>query len=203
MNVDGFRIYTNSYGRKIAVITKIVDFSDKSYFYYGAFDAIYISMANSHLVKVILKRINPVTCNETSYLPLFVSKRLKGKLGLHDYVIDDFIDNPTTSEVATKMEDIIRNIKERGIMPEDEFINTSSDIFLRIYRYKVSRNDFIMKPELVEKSATGYSYPLLELFHNLGYYHLREHFSFEQISYEKGTFRPLRFVNNVSSTKLK
>ncbi len=197
MNVDGFRIYTNSFGRRIAIITKVVDFSDKSYFYYGAFDAVYINMSNSHLVKAILKRINPVTCNETSYLPFFVSKRMKGKLGLHDYVIDDFIDNPTTAEVATKIEDILRNIKERGIIPEDEFINTSNDIFLRIYRYKVSRNDFIMKPELVEKSATGYSYPLLELFHNLGYYHLREHFSFEQLSYEKGVFRPLRFVNKI------
>ena len=81
MNVDGFRIYTNSNGRKIAIITKLIDFSDKSYFYYGAFDAVYISMTNSHLVKAVLKRINPVTCNETSYLPLFVSKRLKGKLG--------------------------------------------------------------------------------------------------------------------------
>ncbi len=110
MNVDGFRIYTNSNGRKIAIITKLIDFSDKSYFYYGAFDAVYISMTNSHLVKAVLKRINPVTCNETSYLPLFVSKRLKGKLGLHDYVIDDFIDNPTTSEVATKIEDIIRKM---------------------------------------------------------------------------------------------
>lgn len=197
MNVDGFRIYTNSFGRRIAIITKVVDFSDKSYFYYGAFDAVYINMSNSHLVKAILKRINPVTCNETSYLPFFVSKRMKGKLGLHDYVIDDFIDTPTTAEVATKIEDILRNIKERGIIPEDEFINTSNDIFLRIYRYKVSRNDFIMKPELVEKSATGYSYPLLELFHNLGYYHLREHFSFEQLSYEKGVFHPLRFVNKI------
>lgn len=197
MNVDGFKIYTNSYGRKIAIITNFVDFSDKSYFYYGSFDAVYINMSNKHLVKAILKRINPVTCNETSYLPLFVSKTLKGKLGLHDYVIDGFIDNPTTADVASSIEDILRNIKEKRIMPEDEFINTSSDIFLRIYRYKISRNDFIMKPELLEKSATGYSYPLLELFHNLGYYHLREHFSFEQTNYEKGIFRPLRFVNKI------
>ena len=137
MNIDGFRIYTNTYGHRIAIITNFVDFSDKSYFYYGAFDAVYINMSNSHLVTAILKRINPVTCNETSYLPLFVSKRMKGKLGLHDYVIDDFVDNPTTIEVATKIEDILRNIKERGIIPEDKFINTSSDIFLRIYRYKV------------------------------------------------------------------
>ena len=76
MNVDGFRIYTNSYGRRLAIITKVVDFSDKSYFYYGAFDAVYINMSDSHFVKAILKRINPVACNETSYLPLFGTYKL-------------------------------------------------------------------------------------------------------------------------------
>lgn len=197
MVADGFRIYINKSNQKIAVITGLVDFADKSFFYYGAFDAVYINMDNLHVVKAILKRINPVTCNETSYLPLFVSKKMKGRLGLHDYVIDAFIDNPTTLEVAEKIDEILENIRKRGILPETDSINTSTDIFLRIYRYKISRNDFIMKPRLVEKSATGYSYPLLELFHNLGYYHLREQFSFEQMSFEKGTFRQLHFVNKV------
>lgn len=161
------------------------------------FDVVFIMTEDPSGVKVILRSINAVTSNKCSYKPFFCSKSVEGKLGLYSSLVDGYFNDIEDPEINNAIDSIIQNRSKFGIQPEHDPVLNTNTLFIRIFRYLLTRGYMSIRPTLIEGSSVGYAIPIFELFHDFGQYHLMELFTFEQIMHEHGYFRIVNYINKL------
>lgn len=181
----------------VLILDKAFDLEQSIDFQTTMFDAIYIMNDKVDEVEAILNDINPVTSNKCSYKPLIVSKALEGKMGLYDSLIDGYTHDIDDPRILDIIDSIYVNKQTYNVHDEVDLIANTNMFFVRVYRYLISRNQLMLTPQLGEMTSTGYTLPIFELFHSLERFHLHEHFTFEQIMFERGYFRIRGFVNKI------
>lgn len=180
-------IVINKRGHRILVCDEPVWVEYDDNFSYENFDAVFISTIFPNDVELILKSINPITCNKASYKPFFASIALQDKIGLNDEMIDAYI-NSIDDELEMTTYEWVNNYRNQYRVPrETGAITNHNMLILRIFRYFISRNHLILEPKVMEKSAMGVAFPLAECLHRWGLFHINEYFSWIELSVEKGT----------------
>lgn len=182
---------------RFLVLDQAFDIEESLDFNGDMFDAIFLMTEDENKVRVILKEMNPVISNKCSYKPLFCQKKVEGKLALFASLVDGYFDDIEDQQLADIYDKICANRAEFGIKEEFEPITNTNMIFVRMFRYMMTRGKKDDKPVLIEGSSVGYVIPLIELFYSFGKFHLMELFTFEQIMLEHGYFRVERFLNKI------
>lgn len=179
-------IKKNTYGQRILVIDDVISRHYREHLNYQEFDAVYIDIDLPANMDHILKRINPITVNESVYKPFFAPRALQGRIGLCDSMIDAYISSIDEHEVLATIENIQHWTTEYNVPRQFDNINNHNLLILRMFRYYISRNHLILRPEIVEKSAMGIAYPLCEYVHSWGLFHLTEYFAWLEMGNIKG-----------------
>lgn len=180
------QIVNNTYGQRILVIDDVISRHYREHLRYEDFDAVYIAIDVPGNMDHILKRINPVTTNESVYKPFFAPRALQGRIGLCDSMIDEYINSIDEHAVLSTIENIQHWTREYSVPRQYDNINNHNMLILRMFRYFISRNHLILEPELAEKSALGLAYPLCEYVHSWGLFHLAEYFAWLEMGNSKG-----------------
>ncbi len=190
-------IQNNDHERRILLLDNQFALEESPDFPEYLFDAVFIFNDSVEQTQNILNEINPVTSQKCCYKPFFVSRSLQGKMGDYDTIIDGYYDDWNEKEALNKVEDIMNRRNELGLNTPEEKILSSNQLFVRMTRYLIIRNDLTMTPVLENASSTGYVIPIYNLFYKLGWYNLSESFVFVQSMVEKGYFRTAQFINRI------
>lgn len=182
-------IKTNTYGQRILIIDDVISRHYREHLNYEEFDAVYIDIDVPGNMDHILKRINPITVNESVYKPFFAPRALQGRIGLCDSMIDQYINSIDEHQVLAVIDNIKHWTEEYNVPRQYDNITNHNLLILRMFRYFISRNHLVLEPELVEKSALGVAYPLCEYIHSWGLFHLREYFAWLDMGNSKGWLR--------------
>lgn len=193
------QIKVNTYGQRILTIDDVIPRNYQEQIKYDDYDAVFIDISLPANMEVILKRINPVTINESVYKPFFAPRSLKGRIGLCESMIDEFISSPDEHLVNATIDNIQHWIKEYNVPRQYDNVNNHYMLIVRMFRYFISRNHLVLTPEVIEKSAMGCAFPLVEFVHSWGLFHLREYYAWLELSDTKGT---IRFRKTVYRTHL-
>ena len=180
-------IVTNKQGHRILMCDEPVWIEFKREFAADDFDAVFINTQFPNDVELILKSINPITCNKSAYKPFFAARSLKGRIGDYEEMIDAFIDN-IDEELELSTYTALANYRQMYKVPREKGVLTNNYLLiLRIFRYYISRNHLIIEPKVMEKSAMGIAFPLAECLHRWGLFHINEYFSWIDMSVNLGS----------------
>lgn len=182
---------------RFLVLDQAFDIDESLDFSGDMFDAIFLMTDDAYKVRVTLKMLNPVTSNKCSYKPLFCQKKVEDQLGLYASLVDGYYDDIEDAKLNDTFSNIKAYLSGYGIKDELDPITNANMLFVRIFRYILSRGKINEKPVLIEGSSTGYVIPVVELFYSFHRFHLMELFTFEQIMLEHNYFRVDRFLNKI------
>lgn len=180
-------IETNKYGYRILVCDKPVWVEFRPQYKAEDFDGVFINIPFANDVELILKGINPITCNKAAYKPFFAARTLHGKIGNYDEMIDAYIDGIDEELVLSTFKELEAYKTQYGVPKETGAITNHDLLILRIFRYYISRNKMILEPKVMEKSAMGCAFPLAECLHDWSLFHINEYFSWIDMGVSNGT----------------
>ncbi len=180
-------IATNKYGYRILVCDEPVWVEFRSQYKAEDFDGVFISIPFANDVELILKGINPITCNKAAYKPFFAARTLNGKIGNYDEMIDAYIDGIDEELVLSTFKELEGYKTQYGVPKETGAITNHDLLILRIFRYYISRNKMVLEPKVMEKSAMGCAFPLAECLHGWSLFHINEYFSWIDMGVSNGT----------------
>lgn len=190
-------ILENKYNHRFLVLDQAFDIEESHDFTAEMFDVVFIMSEDPASVRVILKTINAITSSKCSYKPFVCTKSVEGKLARFSSVIDGYCSDIDDPDINHIIETIDKNREQYGISEEYDPILNTNTLFVRMYRYLLTRGITRVKPILIEGSSVGYAVPVFELFHDFGMYHLMEMFTFEQIMLEHSYFRIVNYMNKL------
>ncbi len=180
-------IETNKYGYRILVCDEPVWVEFRPQYKAEDFDGVFINIPFANDVELILKGINPITCNKAAYKPFFAARTLQGKIGNYDEMIDAYIDGIDEELVLSTFKELEGYKTQYGVPKETGAITNHDLLILRIFRYYISRNKMILEPKVMEKSAMGCAFPLAECLHGWSLFHINEYFSWIDMGVSNGT----------------
>lgn len=180
-------IATNKYGYRILVCDEPVWVEFRSQYKAEDFDGVFISIPFANDVELILKGINPITCNKAAYKPFFAARTLNGKIGNYDEMIDAYIDGIDEELVLSTFKELEGYKTQYGVPKETGAITNHDLLILRIFRYYISRNKMVLEQKVMEKSAMGCAFPLAECLHGWSLFHINEYFSWIDMGVSNGT----------------
>lgn len=180
-------IATNKYGYRILVCDEPVWVEFRPQYKAEDFDGVFINIPFANDVELILKGINPITCNKAAYKPFFAARTLQGKIGNYDEMIDAYIDGIDEELVLSTFKELEGYKTQYGVPKETGAITNHDLLILRIFRYYISRNKMILEPKVMEKSAMGCAFPLAECLHGWSLFHINEYFSWIDMGVSNGT----------------
>lgn len=180
-------IVTNKYGYRILVCDEPVWVEFRPEYKADDFDAVFINIPYPNDVELILKGLNPITCNKAAYKPFFAARTLEGKIGNYEEMIDAFIDGVDEELVLSTFKTLENYRLQYGVPQEKGVVTNHYLLILRIFRYFISRNHLVLEPKVMEKSAMGCAFPLAECLHDWGLFHINEYFSWVDMGVAKGS----------------
>lgn len=180
-------IETNKYGYRILVCDEPVWVEFRQQYKAEDFDGVFINIPFANDVELILKGINPITCNKAAYKPFFAARTLQGKIGNYDEMIDAYIDGIDEELVLSTFKELEGYKTQYGVPKETGAITNHDLLILRIFRYYISRNKMVLEPKVMEKSAMGCAFPLAECLHGWSLFHINEYFSWIDMGVSNGT----------------
>lgn len=180
-------IETNKYGYRILVCDEPVWVEFRPQYKAEDFDGVFINIPFANDVELILKGINPITCNKAAYKPFFAARTLHGKIGNYDEMIDAYIDGIDEELVLSTFKELEAHKTQYGVPKETGAITNHDLLILRIFRYYISRNKMVLEPKVMEKSAMGCAFPLAESLHGWSLFHINEYFSWIDMGVANGT----------------
>lgn len=180
-------IATNKYGYRILVCDEPVWVEFRPQYKAEDFDGVFINIPFANDVELILKGINPITCNKAAYKPFFAARTLHGKIGNYDEMIDAYIDGIDEELVLSTFKELEAYKTQYGVPKETGAITNHDLLILRIFRYYISRNKMVLEPKVMEKSAMGCAFPLAECLHGWSLFHINEYFSWIDMGVSNGT----------------
>lgn len=180
-------IVTNKHGYRILVCDEPVWVEFRTQYKAGDFDGVFINIPFANDVELILKGLNPITCNKAAYKPFFAARTLKDKIGIYDEMFDAYIDSVDEELVLKTFKELENYRKEYDVPQETGAITNHGLLILRIFRYYISRNKLILEPKVMEKSAMGCALPLAECLHSWSLFHINEYFSWIDMGVAHGT----------------
>ena len=187
-------ITTNKRGVKVLTINTYIDIDSNVDILPEYFDCIFIKASTPQVAQNVLIGASPILSYKCSYKPVLMSKVLRGKMGLVDYLVDGYTDDISSEDVMDAVDRIAANRAKYHIKSEVTRPVSPNSLFANILRYYLSRDKRIVDLELLEKSSLGYINPIFERYHSLGLFHLREMFVFEETMLEYGALRVHKFV---------
>lgn len=191
------KIQINSHGQRILIIDDVIPANYHSQLHYRDFDAVYIDISLPSSMEVILKRINPITVNAAAYKPFFAARELQGRIGLCECMIDGYVSSIEDSEMHSTIDKVGFWKREFNVPMEFDNVNNHNRLILRGFRYFIARNHLVLEPQLIENSSMGVGFPLFELLHSWGLFHLKEYYAWLEMGNAKGW---LKFRNTVYRT---
>lgn len=194
-----WKIVTNDKGRKILVVNGILSDEQKKKLRLEDYEAIYVEsffkqmFQNYHSVF----SIHPLMEKSAGLKPIFVTDKLRTKLGILAEVIDGYADSPTSPGVTNKIEKIYQNIQEMGIVHQTVLIDTKESALIHSFRFVIARKQFKMTPLLSVGSTSGYVTPFIEILERAGIIDITLRKLFQLKLIELGYIRQTRFLNKV------
>ena len=187
-------ITTTKNNRRVLTVDSYIDVDATLDILPEYYDCMFIRANSPHTAATILIGISPVLSWKCSYKPVFASKALKGRMNTAGFIIDEFINDINEDKVQDTIDRIERATFKYGIKPEITRSITPNQLFARICRFMLSRDIKLVEHRLIEKSSLGYINPIFEHYHEMGLFHLRELFAFEETMFEFGAFRRDKFL---------
>lgn len=187
-------ITSNKRGVKVLTINTYMDVDSNVDILPEFFDCMYIKATSRQVAENVLVGVSPILSYKCSYKPVLMSKSLRGKMGLIDFLVDGYTDDINSEDVMDAVDRIAANCAKYHIQREITRPTSPNSLFANILRYHLSRDKRIVELLLIEKSSLGYINPIFERYHSLGMFHLREMFVFEETMLEYGVLRVYKYV---------
>ena len=187
-------ITSNKRGVKVLTINTYMDVDSNVDILAEYFDCMYIKATTPQVAENVLLGVSPILSYKCSYKAVLMSKSLRGKMGLVDYLVDGYTDDINSEDVMDAVDRIAANRNKYNIKSEITRPVSPNSLFANILRYHLSRDNRIVDLMLIEKSSLGYINPIFERYHSLGMFHLREMFVFEETMLEYGALRVYKYV---------
>ena len=197
--IGSWKIITNSKGRKILVVNGILSEERKKELCWKDYEAIFVESFFEQVFKNYqsILSVHPLLEKSAGLKPIFVTDKLRSKLGMLAEVVDGYADSPTSSNVTNKIEKIYQNIQEMGIVHQSVLVDTKESALIHAFRFVIARKQFKMTPLLSVGSSSGYVTPFIEVLERAGIIDITLRKLFQIKLIELGYMRRTRFLNKV------
>lgn len=196
---DTWKIVTNHNERRILVVNGILSEEYKKELRWEDYEAIFIEsfFGQASQDYQAIFSIHPLLERSAGLKPIFVTDKLRSKLGIFAEVIDGYADSPISPSVTNKIEQIYQNRRKMGIVHQVGWVDTKEAILIHSFRFMISRKKFKMTPLLSEGSTSGYIIPFMEVLERAGILDISLRRLFQLKLIELGYMRRTRFLNKV------
>lgn len=196
---DTWKIVTNPNERRILVVNGVLPEEYKKELHLKDYEAIFIESFFGQVSQdyQAIFSIHPLLERSAGLKPIFVTDKLRSKLGIFAEVIDGYAASPTSPSVTNKIEQIYQNIQEMGIVHQVGWVDTKEAVLIHSFRFIISRKKFKMTPLLSEGSTSGYIIPFMEVLERAGILDISLRRIFQLKLIELGYMRRTRFLNKV------
>ena len=156
---DTWKIVTNHNERRILVVNGILSEEYKKELRWEDYEAIFIEsfFGQASQDYQAIFSIHPLLERSAGLKPIFVTDKLRSKLGIFAEVIDGYADSPTSPSVTNKIEQIYQNRRKMGIVHQGRYQGGDSYTLFSFY-------DF---PEKIQDDSAAFRRVHIRIHHSL------------------------------------
>ncbi len=165
-----YEIVTNSKGRRILVINRMMDVKREKSIAYEDFDAIFLNIDFFSVEKIVyaLQLISPFNSNKCWIKPRFIRKMEKLRMPGSEYLIDGFAETPLDETVTVRTEEILERIQTLKVPRYAVELHSHILLCLRLCNYCFVRGFLEFSTTTAPSLMQGYTVLFNTLFINPG-----------------------------------
>lgn len=202
MKTSAYDIQTNPNGRKILIIKDFINDEEEARLKEDDFDAMFITFNGTTIeIDSLIVHVNPLVSKNSiyDYKPMFISSRLKN----HELFFIALADGDCVSiddkNMCARIEEIIGNRERWHIKSKTQFFNYNRPelLFMRIYRFCISRGIDTPSHTTRNGSTLGYVRQYFNETHHLRLFHYSDSLSFHKRMVQKGYLKLSNLVDRI------
>lgn len=197
MDKKKYEIVTNTRGHRILVVNSLLYIEKEKELDYHSFDSIFVNFSDISfpMNMAVIWKVWPVFFPKCWLKPIFLSGRLKNRVGHYGEIVDGFAHDPQSETMAQKIADILAGIRQSGISTEMRPLHTTEDVFIALCQFYLSRGKRFFTSSTVHHYASGYTLQLSLLFGET--FFGNQHIRFQQKLLNMGHIRQTRFIDRL------
>lgn len=195
-----YSIVTNSRGRNILIVNRLINAEQTQEFENEDFDAIFINIAHRTYeeTRLVIRWLSPTRVGKCFLKPRFAASSLQESMRTASFLIDGFCDIPSDEKFADFIEDVYHNIDKYGI--EREFstdLSTTSRVLANLVKFDLSRGRLTYTNYAIKGLSVGFSSRYLAMYDNQETLQLDERMKFAHKLEELGYSERTRLVDRI------
>lgn len=197
MDKRNYEIVTNECGHRILVVNGLLFMEREKELTYDSFDSIFVNFSDnsSPMNMAVIWKVWPAFFPKCWLKPIFLSGKLKNRVGHYGEIVDGFAHGPLSENMAQKITDILASIRQSGISTEMRETYTTEDFFISLCRFYLSRGKRFFTSSTVRLYASGYTLQLSLLFGET--FFGNRHVHFQQNLLNMGYIRQIRLIERL------
>lgn len=197
MDKKNYEIVTNERGHRILVVNGLLFMEKEKELAYDSFDSIFVNFSDvsSPMNMAVIRKVWPVFFPKCWLKPIFLSGKLKNRVGHYGEIVDGFAHGPLSENMAQKIADILEGIRQSGISTKMRETNTTEEFFITLCQFYLSRGKHFFTSSTVRLYASGYTLQLSLLFGET--FFGNRHIHFQKKLLNMGYIRQTRFIERL------
>ena len=195
-----YKIITNSHGRKILVVNKMINAAQTEEFENEDFDAVFVNIIHRSYeeTRLVMRWLSPTRVGKCFLKPRFASTSIQDSMRLATYLLDGFCETPTDEKFAEFIEEVYHNIEKFGINREIRHdLSTTSRVLTNLVKFDLSRGRLYFTDYAIKGLADGFSRRFLAMYDNQETLQLDERMKFSRKLEELGYATRTRLIDRV------
>lgn len=204
MPTGAYNIITNSRGRRILVVNRLLNPTQTDEIENEDFDAIFVNVTyrTYEEVRLVMRWLSPTRVGKCFLKPRYGNTDLKDYLRAATDLFDGFCDTPTDEGFADFIEDVYRNIDKYEIDREiNTDLSTTSRVLANLVKFDITRGNMFYTNYAVKGLSKGFSARFLAMNDNQETLRLDERMKFAHKMEELGYAERTRLVDRVHVCK--
>ena len=198
--MEKYHIVSNTNGRRILVVNKLLEIEKTPELAQNDFDAIFINIAHRAYEenRLILRWLSPIRVQKCYLKPLFATSSLKEYMNFAVYLIDGFCESPFDTNFTDHIEIIYENIEKYKIRTaSNNDLPTITKNFANFIKYEISRGHLTYTNTAIKGYAKGYTETFLSWYDNQETLMRNERMELNQKMTELGLAQKIRTIDRI------
>ena len=195
-----YSFVTNSRGRRIIIINRLINVDQANELDDEDFDAIFINIAHRTYEenRLIVRWLSPTRVDKCFLKPRFATTSLEEFMHFASYLIDGFCESPTDDVFTNFIEEVYSNIDRYNINRElTNDLSTTSRVLANIVKFDISRGRLTYTSHTIRGLTQGFSSVFLAWYDNQETLLYDERMKFSMKLEELGFAEKSRFIDRV------
>lgn len=200
MDSNIYKIVTNSNGRRILIVNKVLDVDRTPELHDDDFDAIYINIAHRAYEenRLIARWTSPMRVEKCYLKPRFATSSLEEFMHFASYLIDGFCATPFDDRFTDYIEEVYNNLEKFGIKREiHNDLQTTAKFLSNLVKYDISRGRLSYTNHTIRGLAKGYTAAYLAWYDNQESLQHDERMKFNLKMEELGFAEKSKFIDRI------